>query len=85
MNPLIDGPTAKFSRLACDRCGWHHELNAFAPGSKVVVANGFRVERFAGVSGVVREWSQYNSALWVRVLFADGRRENFSPCELEHL
>ncbi len=86
----------RYSELPC-KCGWHHQLDAFAHGELVETLGDKyawigRLLVPAGTVGEVQSWSQYGSDVYVRVEFPDLRdewgfriRENYRPCELEHL
>lgn len=76
---------------ACDHCGQRHVLGEFAhPMSVRTRVDAADASAFvpAGTVGIVREWSQYNSPLWVRVAFEAGDehepcRLSYPPCQLE--
>lgn len=86
----ISRGTPKLSTLPC-RCGEHHRLGEFAPGSRVAYAQQRRPrsrtltgrEIGLGEMGIVVEWSQLGGALSYRVQFGgEEERDNFYPCEL---
>lgn len=78
----------RFARRPCDRCQWHHELEAFPVETRVFVLSHDRpLPRTDQIrlheTGRVVSWSEYGGSLSIRVEFSDGGRDNFYPCELE--
>lgn len=84
-----------FSTEPCHTCGWRHQVDAFTSKQRVRIVSqhrsrGHRLSSgqcpeidWVGCTGTVINWS-CRRAVWVRVEFADGERETFDPCELEH-
>lgn len=82
-----------FSEKECPVCGWRHQVDAFRPGERVRVLSQHREAEganYVGCVGRVVSWTHYGGPVYVRVVFYppdsdSSGKENFEPCELEHV